>query len=83
MTFEQLNSAEGKATFYINGIAQGETSITESFTWEPEKVKIFLGLNYVGDLDDVAIFNKALSQREVMALNTWRGGLKRAIEDKQ
>ncbi len=66
----------GRADFYINGIHQGSRDIPEPFTWDLEKSKIFLGLNYVGMIDDLAIFNKGLSEEEVGILYGLEKGVK-------
>ncbi|MEZ5043994.1 MAG: polysaccharide deacetylase family protein [Saprospiraceae bacterium] len=68
ISFKDLNSADGTATFYINGKKQGSRSIPEPFSWELEKANIFLGLNYVGLMDEIAVFKEALSEREVKLL---------------
>lgn len=64
-TFSGLNTPDGAARFYMDGKYQGTRHITEPFTWDLPKSKIFVGLNYVGMLDEIAIFDKALSKEEV------------------
>ena len=68
VTFSGLNSSNGKARFYINGKPQGERTITEPFSWDLGLSKIYLGLNYIGLIDEVAIFNRPLSTAEVRDL---------------
>ncbi len=75
ITFSALNSGQGNASFYINGKLQGSRTIPESFSWTEKEAKIFLGLNYVGLLDEVAVFNRALSEEEVSRLYELVGGL--------
>ena len=75
VTYEHLNTADGKATFYINGKRQGERKMKEPFSWELDKAKIFLGLNYVGLMDEVALFDRALQAKEVQMLYHVPGGL--------
>lgn len=75
VTYEGLNTKEGGAKFYINGKFQGERKITEPFTWELEKAKIFLGLNFIGLMDEVALFKRSLSNEEVQMLYHLPGGL--------
>ncbi len=75
ITFSGLNTDNGVATFYINGKQQGTSNITEPFTWEEEKAKIFLGLNFIGLMDEVAIFDRPLSGQEVRSLYGLVGGL--------
>jgi hypothetical protein len=77
-TFENFNSGEGngKAQLYLNGKpAAALPARTQTFTWDLEKALIMLGLSYVGDLDELAIFKRALSGPEVARLHELRGGL--------
>ena len=76
VTFSGINTGKGTAHFYMNGIPQGSREITEPFTWDLAKSKIFLGLNYIGLLDEVALFNRALSAEEVSTLYQLPMGLK-------
>lgn len=75
ISFSGLNTDTGTARFYINGKLQGERSITEPFTWESEQAKIFLGLNFVGLMDEVSIFDRAFSDQEVRWLYELTEGL--------
>ena len=75
ISFSNLNSDKGKAAFYINGKHQGTRDVTEPFTWELEKSKIFLGLNYVGLMDEVSLFKRALTEEEVVRLYQLPGGI--------
>ena len=67
IVYENLNQ-KGKAKFYVNGRFQGERDIPEPFTWEPEKAQIYLGLNYTGLMDEVAVFEKAFTEEEINLL---------------
>lgn len=67
-TFDHFNTGrkDGVAKLYIDGQLQGALTGREStFTWKIEESLIMLGLSYVGLLDEVAIFNRALSDAEV------------------
>jgi hypothetical protein len=68
-TFSGLNSQPpGSAKLYVNGKMQGSTEpITEPFTWDITKAKIRVGVNYVGLLDELSIFSRALRSRRCMA----------------
>lgn len=83
VAYEGLNTNKGLARFYINGKLQGEREIEEPFSWDIEKAKIFLGLNYVGLLDEVALFKRALSQEEVQLLYHLPGGLNTLLEQQK
>ncbi len=76
ISFEGLNSQQGTAQFYINGKWQGDRGIPEPFSWELERAKIYLGLNYVGWLDEVSIFDQALTADQVNTLYQLPTGLK-------
>jgi hypothetical protein len=63
------NTKEGRARLYLNGEFQGASSIIrEPFTWDVAKTQLNLGIGYVGLVDDIAAFNKALSAEEVRFL---------------
>jgi|GEM_PF-109362 len=81
ITFSGLNTKNGTASFYINGQRQGNREIPEPFTWELGKSKIFLGLNYVGLLDEVALFDRALTEEEIVRLYQLPEGLSALVEE--
>ena len=61
---------------YLDGMLQGTTeTIVEPFRWDRSRAAIRLGVNYVGLWDELAIFNRALSDGEVAELHRLRGGL--------
>lgn len=77
-TFENFNTGkpDGVAKLYLNGKLQGEVSgRNQLFTWDPEKAAIQIGMSYVGLYDDLAIFNRSLSEVEIQALHTHEGRL--------
>jgi hypothetical protein len=64
-----LGSGKGSATLYLDGKAQGSTpAIGEPFAWNPALGAIRLGVNYVGLMDDLAIFNRVLSAQEIQEI---------------
>ena len=78
-TFENFNSGrpDGVAKLYLNGQRRGTVSPREqTFTWEPAKTLIMLGLGYAGLYDDLALFNRALSEPEIQALHTLKDGVR-------
>lgn len=68
-TWEKFNTGEkdGVAKLYLNGEFQGQiTGWNQTFSWKPEEtIKIYLGLNYIGLLDEVSCFDRALTENEV------------------
>lgn len=71
ITFAGLNKPTGgRATLYLDGTAVSTTAdaINEPFTWEAGDGAIRIGVNYVGLIDDLSLFSRALSEDEVAAL---------------
>lgn len=69
-TFKHFNTGEsnGLAELYLDGESQGTISRSQQVTWNPSEVAIWLGINYVGLLDELTIYDRALSASEVQAL---------------
>lgn len=78
ITHTGLGSGKGVAKLYLDGKIQGTTeTIGEPFRWDTSRAAIRLGVNYVGLLDEVAIFSRALSDQEVGELHRLKGGVRR------
>lgn len=70
-TWESFNTGrpDGVARLYLDGAPRGALSPRQqTFTWDPAENKIALGLNYIGLFDDLAVFNRALTDSEVASL---------------
>lgn len=70
-TWKDINSASGKAAtaaLYLNGELQGTLNQPIKFTWDPKQAKIKIGINYIGMMDDLIIFDSALSPVQVELL---------------
>ena len=77
-TFRDLNSTKGKngiATLYLNGKNVGQLKRDFKYTWQSTKENpkakipiIMLGVGYNGDLDELKIYKRALSDSEVMKI---------------
>jgi hypothetical protein len=69
-THQGLGTPKGQASLYLNGVLIGAApAITEPFAWDPAKTTLRLGVNYVGFLDDLMIFNRPLSPAEIKSLS--------------
>ena len=67
----------GTAILYLDGNKVGElSSRVQTFTWEPQQATAMLGLNYIGWMDDLAFFDRALSAEEITALFSLMDGAK-------
>jgi hypothetical protein len=66
----------GTACLYLDGKLHGSIEgKRQIFSWDPSKTRIFLGLNYIGDIDDLAIFRRALSPAQIDRLGELGGHL--------
>ena len=70
ITYSGLGSSGGgTASLYVDARLQGRTeTISEPFGWDLSRGAIRLGVNYVGFYDEVALFNRPLSEGEIQAL---------------
>jgi len=74
-TFENFNTGKpnGVAILYLDGQRQGELSPrVQTFTWDPSKTWIMLGLSYIGLWDELSVFNRAINPEEIKSLNSLR-----------
>lgn len=77
IVFSKLNTdSAGTAKLYLDGKLAGTANdIREPFTWEPELATIRLGVNYVGMMDELSMYSRALSDAEVEGLYRLEGGV--------
>jgi len=75
INFQGLNSDQGKSEFYIDGKLQGKADVTDPFTCESKEIRIMLGLSYIGLFDELAIFDRPLSEKEVLHVYRSKKGL--------
>lgn len=77
ITYDGLGTAQSLASLYLDGKKMGSiTGIEDPFTWELEKSNIYLGLSFVGLMDELSIFNRPLTDDEVTELYQLKGGIK-------
>ena len=77
-TFEHANTGQkdGVGRLYLNGEYQGAIAgFNSRVGWTPEKAAINLGLNYIGGLDDIAVFDRALTAEEAKWIHDGGGPL--------
>lgn len=77
-TFERFNTgrADGVARLYLDGLPQGSLSPRQqTFTWDAANVAIALGLGYIGMLDELSVFDRALTVDEIRTLHGLPGGI--------
>jgi len=77
-TFSRFNTAEpdGVAMLYLDGRRAGEiTARIQTFTWDTQRAAVMLGLDYIGLMDDLALFDRALSPDEISRLFALKLGI--------
>ncbi|WP_378173857.1 LamG-like jellyroll fold domain-containing protein [Aquimarina sp. SS2-1] len=76
INFKNLNTNKGETSLYINGQLKGNRKgISDPFTWELDKSNIYLGLGYIGLMDELSIYDRDLSQKEITTLYTLENGV--------
>jgi hypothetical protein len=83
-TLENVNdkSQPQSGRLYLNGKRQGQIENWElTFAWDPARVLLVLGAAYVGHMDDLAVFNRALTDNEVVQLYGLKGGVRELKND--
>ena len=62
---------------YLNGKLQGSIEKWDlTFDWDPAKVLLVLGASYVGHMDDLAVFDRALTHQEVDVVYRLKNGIR-------
>ncbi len=81
INFSNLNTGNGRASLYLNGEQRGaRDSIETPFTWELAQSNIYLGLGYIGLMDELSIYNRALTTKEIQALYQLENGVHDILE---
>jgi hypothetical protein len=78
VTWDGINDSQrGRARLYFNAEYQEASGIIrEHFNWDVSKATIRLGTGpFVGLIDDLALFNRALTPEEIRALYELEGGV--------
>jgi hypothetical protein len=78
-TLQNINDKGGKplGRLYMNGDLKGTIENWDlTFAWDPAQVALVLGAAYIGHMDDLAVFNRALTSVEVKKLYGLKDGVK-------
>jgi hypothetical protein len=71
ISFSNFNTGlpDGISTLYLNGQPAGAVGPREqTFTWDVSRATACLGISYTGLIDELAFFDRALTDDEVRAL---------------
>lgn len=77
-TLSSVNNKAAKpsGSLYLDGKLQGHIENWDlTFGWDPASVALVLGASYVGWQDDLAVFDRALSDQEIETLFKLEGGI--------
>ncbi|WP_430965322.1 LamG-like jellyroll fold domain-containing protein [Spongiimicrobium sp. 2-473A-2-J] len=81
INFSGLNTEKGEASLYMNGELKGSRSdITDPFSWELDQSNIYIGLSYIGLMDDLSLYNRKLTENEIKALYALENGVQTILE---
>lgn len=81
INFSRLNTENGEASLYLNSELKGtRTAISDAFTWELDQSNIYLGLSYIGLMDDLSIYNRNLTTNEIQELYSMENGVGTILE---
>ncbi|MSU79438.1 MAG: DUF1080 domain-containing protein [Gemmataceae bacterium] len=78
-TLENINDKHKPSVgkLYLNGKLQGAIEKWDmKFDWDPAKVLLVLGANYVGHMDDLAVFDRPLTDSEVDRIYALKNGIR-------
>ena len=67
-TFEGINASEdepAKAALFLDGKLQGVLEGPMKFTWDSSKTAIMIGIEYIGDMDELLIFDQPLNLQQL------------------
>ena len=79
LAFININDKSRKplGKLHMNGQLKGTIENWDlTFGWDPAQVLLVLGASYVGYMDDLAVFNRALTEAEVKQLFELKNGVR-------
>ena len=77
ITYQALGSPQSTASLYLDGEKIGSIDgIADSFTWDVDKSNIYLGLNFIGAMDEMSIYNIVFTADQVKAFYQLDNGVK-------
>lgn len=81
-TVSDVNTDDGPGgSLYVDGVLQGRIEGWDlDLDWNGEQVKLLIGASYIGHIDDLSVFDRALSDDEVALLHNLNGGVSSLYE---
>ncbi len=78
-TWERFNTgaSNGIAVLYLDGAQVGAlTGRRQTFTWKVADARLLLGVGFEGWIDDLAVFNRALTPEEIASIRRLPAGIR-------
>lgn len=76
VNYERLGTSDSKASLYVNAKKIGDVQgIDDPFTWDLDKANIYLGLNFIGMMDELSFFDRPLTTEEIIKLQEGIGSI--------
>jgi hypothetical protein len=72
LTFDKLNPNDGtvsSATLFLNGKSQGKLEGPMPFQCDLTKAIVMIGVDYIGQLDELTVFRRALTPEEIRRIS--------------
>ena len=85
MTWEGFNTRgkEGVAKLFIDGVLHDDlTGWEQIYTWDLDTSQIRLGVNFIGALDELSCFDRALNAKEVAELFSLENGVTELLKNR-
>ena len=77
ITYQALGTPQSNSSLYLDGEKIGAIEgIADSFTWEVANSNIYLGLNFIGAMDELSIYNIAFTDDQVKSFYQLDNGVK-------
>lgn len=82
LVFHAINATrqQSQCQLFIDGKKIGQLDRKQKITWDVKKAVMMLGIYYVGDMDEFAIFNKPLNKDEIDGIFKSAQSLNRLIK---
>ena len=64
-TIARINGVDSIASLFVDGRRVSSLDRDQRLTWDAKRVSIMLGIQYIGGIDDLAIFDRALTNQEI------------------
>jgi hypothetical protein len=77
ITWNRFNTdqTDTMAELFVDGKSMGKHLGKQKFSWNPARLAILLGIYYTGNIDEVAVWNRTLSEAEIEAIHLSSGRL--------